>query len=512
MPLKLILSAVLVGVAWLAPAVAQSVIKVARAPLPPSLGVPFTAIGHPSSEAWIALFDALTVIDPDGQLRPALALSWDNPAPAVWRFRLRPEVAFHNGAPFNADAVIATLDFLRGPGGAKFYVSPELRDVTDVRRVDDLTVDIETRVPDPLLPRRLSAFFIVEPGAWTKLGEAGFAQNPAGTGPFALVDWGRGSAVTRLKAFRPSWRAPQVDEVHLYAVPEPVRRAQALISGQVDVATKLGPEELRQLPDTGFTTVVLHKPQVMSLTFRTVGNEGSPLRDVRVREALSLAVDRAGVAAAVFDGLAQPASQSTTPAALGFDPALPVLPYDPARARALLAEAGYPNGFDLQIEVFIGMLASDDLIYQQAVQNLREIGVAVELRTTPFSDWLRRFTGGDWDDIDAFSFAWDSGATYDASRAIELTSCVKINPFFCEPGLTTMIEDVRHEMNQDLRAQKLRTLGAGVRNAYPAIWILNAVDTYAAGPRVAGLEVWSMGLRYEKLRLASPPSDHQAGR
>ncbi|MDX2224088.1 MAG: ABC transporter substrate-binding protein [Rhodospirillaceae bacterium] len=507
MPLTPIRAAVLALIACVAPAAAQDVVKVARAPLPPSLGVPFTAIGHPSSEVWIALFDALTVIDPDGQLRPALALSWENPAPAVWRFRLRPGITFHNGAPFNAHAVMATLDLLRGPDGAKFYVSPDLRDVTAVRPVDDLTVEIETRVPDPLLPRRLSAYFIVEPGAWSALGEDGFAQAPIGTGPLTLVDWGRGSAITRLKAFPNSWRAPQVDEVHLYAVPEPVRRVQALLSGQVDIATKLGPEELRQLPETGVSTVVLQKPQVMSLTFRTVGNDGSPLHDVRVREALSLAVDRSAVTAAVFDGLAQAASQGTTPSALGFDPALPVLPYDPARARALLAEAGYPNGFDLQIEVFIGMLASDDLIYQQAAQNLREVGVNVELRTTTFPDWLRRFSGGGWGDIDAFSYAWDSSATFDASRAIELSSCVKLNPYFCEPALTPMIEAVRQEMNQDLRVQNLRALGAAVRNAYPAIWIMNAVDTYAAGPRVKGLEVWSMGIRYEKLQLSGKAAD-----
>lgn len=421
---------VAVGLAAAGSAGAETTVKIARSALPTSLGVPFTAVGQPSSEVWMAMFDGLTRFDPAGRLQPALALSWEFMAPSTWRFRLRPGVTFHNGAPLTADSVIGSLDIVRSAAGAKYYVASEFAAITALRRVDDLTLDVETASPDPLLPRKLSMLFIVEPGAWAALGEADFAQRPVGTGPFRLADWGRSSGATRFEAFAQSWRAPKVDVFELYTVVEPIRRAQALLSGQVDIATRLGPEELRILPPLDFAVVTLQKSQVMSLTFVVAGNPSSPVADLRVRQALSLAVDRQRIVDSVFEGRVAAASQGAAPVTVGFDPELPVLAYRPEESRRLLAEAGLADGFDLQIDVYLGQLPADELIYQQVAQSLRNVGVQVELRGITYAQWLQKYASAEWGDTDAFGYVWDSGGTYDMARPIELTSCKKARPFF----------------------------------------------------------------------------------
>ncbi|MCB2106323.1 MAG: ABC transporter substrate-binding protein [Rhodobacteraceae bacterium] len=469
--------------------------------MPPSLGVPFTAAGQPSSEIWIAIFDTLTRIDPNGAVQPALALSWENVSPTVWRFELRPNVTFHNGAPFNADTVIATFEILKGPEGRKYYVASEGENIERIAKIDDLTIEFVTRKPDPLLPRRLNIIYMVEPGAWNERGPDGFAQAPVGTGPFAVTDWGQASGTARFSAHHGGWRAPKVDAIEVYTVLEPVRRVQALLSGQVDIATRLGPDELLQLPPDGLTVVSLQKPQVMSLTFRTENNANRAIVDPRVRRAMSLAVDRQSIVDSVFGGRASAASQGVSPVTIGYAADLEPLTYDPAAAKQMLADAGYPNGFPLKINVFIGQVASDELIYQQVAQNLREVGIDVELRTFSYAQWLQAYLSGQWGDIDAFSFVWDAGSTYDASRPLELTSCAKVNAFFCDRSLMPLIEATQTDMSPDTRIESLKAWGRATREQMPAIWIINLTDAYAAQPRVAGLEVWAVGLQYEKLSI-----------
>jgi peptide/nickel transport system substrate-binding protein len=476
-------------------------IRIARGALPPSLGVPFTAVGQPSSEIWIAMFDALTRIDPKGVVQPGLALSWSNPAPRTWRFELRPGVTFHDGSPCNAEAIIATLDLLRRPASSKFYVSSEVKNITALRRIDDLILEIETREPDAVLPRRMSMIFIVSPVAWAKLGEDGFAQNPSGTGSFKLADWGRGSAVTKFVAFKESWRAPKVDAIDLYTVVEPVRRVQALLSGQIDVAARLGPDELRQLPEQGFAVRALEKSQVMALTFRLVGNEKSPITDVRVRKALAMSVDREGLVRSVFDGRVTPANQGAAPVTYGYNPLIAPIPFDPTQAKALLAEAGHAKGFKLRISVFLGQLASDELIYQQVAQSIRSLGIDVELRSISYAQWLQSYVTSEWGDTDLFGWVWDSGSTYDAARPIETASCVKDHPFNCDPSIVPAIRTIASEMDPTKRLPQLQSLVAQMREAYPAIWIINVADTYVASDKVKGLDVWHMGIQYENLSL-----------
>ena len=176
----------------------QRIVRIRASQGPSSLGNPYTAVGPPSSLAWSAIFDALTMINENGELVGALATEWSTTDPRTWVFKLRPDVVFHNGRPFDADTVIRTIEFLKSDEGSRYLVANEIRGIESVHALDSLTVEILTSEIDAILPKRLSLVMMVEPQAWSELKPGGFALEPIGTGPFTLESWGRTNATIRL--------------------------------------------------------------------------------------------------------------------------------------------------------------------------------------------------------------------------------------------------------------------------------------------------------------------------
>ena len=475
-------------------------VRVGRTALPASLGNPFTAAGRPSSGLWIAMFDALTQIDSAGVLEPALALSWENTTATTWVFRLRPEVWFHNGEPFTAGAVVATIELLLSDTGAGFYVAAEMQNVTAVRAIDDLTVEFRTTRPDPILPSRLSIVYIVEPKALEKGGLVGLADHPVGTGPFQLTDWGHSARRTTFHAFAESWRKPQVERLEMIWLPDAAARLQALLAGHLDIMEGFSPDDADALTDRPYRHHSQPAPQVMSLAFRNVRDDETPLKDKRVRQALNYAVNRQQIAQVIGHGHVEAASQGTVPAVVGHNPHLEPYPYDPAKARALLAEAGYPDGFSLRVEVITGFVVSDSLVYQSAAQDLAAIGVDVELQAVPFVTWLSRFVDNGWGRTDAFSWVW-TALFYDTIRSLRRFSCARDKPFFCEPGFMAAYYDAEGDMDPISREQKLMTLMADMKDLAPALWLVTVTHDYAVHERIQEFAAGPMGILYDRIRL-----------
>jgi peptide/nickel transport system substrate-binding protein len=193
------------------------------------------------------LFDALTFIQSDGQLRPALALAWSQLAPTTWQFRLRAgDAKFHNGEMFTPDSLRFTLDRLRQ---GNLPLSRLVEGIERVNVVDPATVNILTSTPDPDLPRRMSAVYLLPPGYFGQVGEQGFADRPVGTGFWMLDDFQPGSHLY-LNVFRDTWRGdrgatapPPLKRLELEIMPEEPARVEALRSLDVDVATELVPND-----------------------------------------------------------------------------------------------------------------------------------------------------------------------------------------------------------------------------------------------------------------------------
>lgn len=474
----------------------------ARNAAPPSLGNPLTSVGQPGSGVWSALFDSLTVIGPDGSLEPALALSWTLISDTRWVFHLRPNVTFHNGAPMNASAVAAILAYLRSPDGRRFYISTEVDTIAAVDVIDPLTLEIVTTVPDAILPKRMALIAVPEPDLWRTLGPDGFAQTPVGTGSFKLRDWGQAAGRMVFDADPHSWRAStDIDVLELWTISDATARVQALITGQVDVLEAVSIDDVDLVEASGFKVWAFGGAQVSSIAFRTVGNPESPLQDVRVRQALNYAVNRKLIADVLFGSSADPASQGASRGTFGYNPSLEPIPYDPERARTLLREAGYTDGFSFTMEVLTGFSTVDTLLYQQVAQDLRAVGIDVTVRTPPFASWLRKFTSNEWGDADAFSLMWDSGAYADAVRPVRNFSCAKAVPFFCDESIMPLINMTDRIMNVQAREQHLQNLLGAMREIAPALLLTTATQRVASSKRIKALTLNPPNIAYHAIEM-----------
>ncbi len=480
--------------------VAQGLVRTAS-PVPAiSMGNPFTQPDGSSTR--VALFDGLTSLSRDAKLQPALATSWQTDSPTTWIFNLRDNVVFHNGEPLTAETVVATLDFLKSPEAAQYYVTRYAATIEAVRALDPLTVTIDTHEPDPILPNRLASISIVAPRAWRDMGVDRFTQEPVGTGPFSLIDWGAGNREIELEVFDQSWRQTHnVRRVLITVLPDPTTRLQALLSNQIDIAVNLDPDSIPLIESAGFNVMVMPAPHLVTIALRNVGEVSEPMKDKRVRQALNYAINKQIMAEEVLYGDVRVVSQAVTPEVFGYNPNLSPYEYDPERARSLLNQAGYGDGIALIFGVTAGQTPADTILYQLVQQDLAAIGVEVTLRLLPFPDLMRRIVSGEWGEIDAYSTTLSSAWYGDSSQAIERMSCTYPTPFFCEPDMMDLIEESNQEMDRERREALLQTIMARFQDLAPVLYMVDYAAITATSQRISNYRARSNGMLFEEFVL-----------
>jgi peptide/nickel transport system substrate-binding protein len=451
---------------------------------PASLGNPYRGNGRPGTLIWYALFDGLTQLDEQGELAPALAVSWTLVAPTRWRFELRKGVSFADGTPFNAHAATAVLEWLCSKAGRSTVIGNELRGVTAARAVGEFVLEIDTRDPDPILPKRMVGALMVEPRAWNRLGPDGFALRPVGTGPYVLEAWDQRTRRVRASRNPHAWRIPaHFTRLEFVELPEAAARTQALMSRDVDLSL-VEIEELDRLEARGYAVIAAPAMSVMSLALITERTTAGPLQDTRVRQALNLAVDREKIARTLLRGYGRAAGQPAATMSFGHDPDLQPYPYDPQRARALLVEAGYPQGFAFTADVLINSFPADTLIYQSMAFYLRQIGVDVTLHVITFPQYLRNLQGNTFAG-DAFGASWNSAPYNDVTRPMESFSCNRPRPFFCDRTLAAELKAATMILTDDARRAALQKVARSYRDAAPALFLVEQVDLYAHAPTIS---------------------------
>jgi len=303
------------------------------------------------------LWDWLTEVDANGNLAPGLALSWEPSSDGMaWTFKLRPGVKFHDGREMTAEDVRFTLmEGFRRPQAKSSRARQFRKGIKDVKVVDRYTLRIETTSPWPTLPYDVSnqpgIEGIVLPKDYIqKVGWEGFAQKPVGTGPWKFTSHEVGNFI-EFEAVKDHWRkGPEFDRLRIVLVPEGATRVAMLKTGQVDLA-RISLDEVPDVESAGFK--VAEDPQPTSVRLHLYGtfyDAAGPIKDARVREALNLAINREELAKTLFHGKAKPAGVfPASPISIGFPKDLEPYPYDPERARKLLAEAGYPAGFSIRL-------------------------------------------------------------------------------------------------------------------------------------------------------------------
>ncbi len=407
----------------------------------PGLGNPFASMITGGIHPGTVLFDCLVVIDETGAVVPSLALSWESTSPITWVFRLRDDVVFANGEPFNAETVVAIVEYLKTGPAQRFFISGEVARIQSANAIDEHTVQFTATTPDAIFPKLISMVLMAPKNAWQEMGADEFGLQSIGTGPFVLTDWGMDSGRSRMVRNLSSWRdVRELTEIQWVVIGEQISRAQALMSDQIDIAYGLGFESLHLLEQEGYRTLVREAPLVGALALPNIRPD-HPLADVRVRQALNYGTNRQEIAQIILNGSVEANGQGAIPSVFGYNPDIKPYPYDPERARALLQEAGYAEGLSFRADVLLSAgVPEAELIYQSVAQDLRQIGVDMEIRPTFGTEWVRKWFSGDWGDTDILSSIWNTSAYMDAIRAIENVSCSKNGVFFCIPEMMDDIE------------------------------------------------------------------------
>jgi peptide/nickel transport system substrate-binding protein len=345
---------------------------------------PHLTVGRNTQIFIVNVYDGLTARDAQGNLIPALAESWKRLNPTTWQFALRKGVKFHNGDDFNADCVKFTLDRGTNPE-TKATISSELSTIAGTEIVDRFTVNVTTKAPDFLLPVRLGELYglMLSPKHTGSVGKEALATSPNGTGPFRLASWSKNDRLV-LEAYDGYWRgAPRVKRVVVRPILEDAARIAALQTGEVDLAAPIPHvriEELRRNDKLVIKTIAA--PRIFHVT---IDVRKPPFDNVKVRQALNYAVDVNAILKSLYFGHGTRLATVVDKGALGYDPGVPPYPYDPAKARALLAEAGYPNGFEVEFDSFTGSIADHAKPAEAIVGYLQKVGIRVKMNVFEFS-------------------------------------------------------------------------------------------------------------------------------
>ncbi len=475
----------------------EKVFRLGITAAPPSKGNPYSTTGTTPNLFWTAIYDSLTIIDNDGTVKPWLAIAWQPTGDTTWEFKLRPGVVFSNGEPFNAETVKVVLDLLKTEQGAGMSWARDVRrQYASVTVVDDLTVSIETTEPNGLLPNYLYGLHMAPARHLEQVGLEGLVEQPVGTGPFVVEDW-RVNEV-RLTANPTSWRRPKVDTLEVKFVPDAAARTHALETNLVDVALGLGTDDMARLEAAGHRLHLRAPTRVMSLALLTTDNN-SPFKDVRVRQAVNLAVNKAGITQVLLGGLVEPASQPAARNAVGHDPALNPYPYDPKRAKALLADAGYGDGFTFLTEATGGTLPNDTAILQQIAADLAAVGLTMEVRIVPFPQILKTIIQGSFRGLAVLADFnnWQADALRPFTRTNH--ACRGLGPWYCDERIQVVIDRAERTLDLAERTRLTRQVVKHYRDEATTLLLFPAMGLDGISAHVSHWDPWNDNLMFHQV-------------
>jgi peptide/nickel transport system substrate-binding protein len=330
--------------------------------------------------------DALVALDENLAVRPALAESWKQESPTSWIFHLRRGVKFHDGTPFNAAAVKFNFERLLDPA-TKARDANMLAALDTVEVVDDATVRLKLKRPFAPLVRTLAYIlgYIVSPTAAKATNLQDFGRAPVATGPFKLARWVAGDHI-HLVANKDYWRgAPKIDEIIWKFVPQSATRSALLRSGDVDFVESLDGPDLASVQ--GDANLVVTRIPLLSWNFVGVNNRTKPFDNPKVRQAISHAIDSNTLVRRVLLGAGIPQNQLVPKGMLGHRDDYKGYAFDPARAKRLLAEAGYPSGFETELWYATGYTSSVKELSEAIQGYLGAVGIRARIVVNDLAAW-----------------------------------------------------------------------------------------------------------------------------
>jgi len=364
------------------------------------------------------MYESFTALDADGNVVPSLAVSWEpHDDNRGFRFHLRPGVVFHSGRELTSADVKWSLEQLLVPGnrgglnakyaasivGAAAVQAGETTELSGVELVDDLTLDVRFTEAEVLFP--IYPIYIMDRGVVEEYGESWPTKVSAGTGPFTFVEWRRGQVV-RLAAHDRYWGGrPSIDGVDFLIVPSYETAISMYEAGELDLAVVEQPSTRRVLEDERFADEVLMKPAAQIQYLGMNQSLYEPFRDIRVREAICLSLDLEGLSKGLFYGTTRPLAGQIVEGVAGYNPENRPVPFEPDKARELLAEAGYPGGRGMPPVTISGTEPNRMELAYYANQLQTVLGMPVEVAVVERGTHLHAMNAGQ---VAFFPWAWSA--------------------------------------------------------------------------------------------------------
>lgn len=378
-------------------------------------------------------YEPLVRFDKNYKVEPALATSWQSTSPTTVRFNLRKNVKFHDGTPFTADDVLFSFDRIRQPQGTmQIYVGG----VKEIKKIDDYTVDVISDKPNPTLLNNFTTFLIMSK-VWCVKNKSEKIQdykakeithastNTNGTGPYIIKEWqpDQKLVMTANKGWWDKLQGNVTDVVYTPIKSDPTRVA-ALLAGNVDAVTDLPTQDVARLRNTP-SLAVLDGPEVRTIFLALdqgseelkYGPKGKNIfKDVRVRKALSVSIDRVAIQRSIMRGLSLPASIMVAPGVNGYSADLDkVQPADIDGAKKLLADAGYPNGVEFTLDCPNNRYVNDEEVCQAIINMWAKAGIKAKLNAMNFGPFIAKVQNFD---SSAYMLGWGV-ANYDAQYSLQ---------------------------------------------------------------------------------------------
>ncbi len=435
----------------------------------------------PMMNVWTLIFEGLTRQGADGSLQPALASGWTAISDTIWEMKLRPGVTFHNGEAFDAEAVKFTLDRVLDPAFAS-QARSRLQKLTQVEIVDPMTVRLHSDGPDPTILAGLGWAFVVPPKYTREKGDAFAAQHPVGTGPFKFQAWQQGEFIDLVANAKYHDAPPKIASLKIRQIQDDSTRVASLLSGESNIAVQVPPDlvrTLKQNPDINVASV--GALMALVIEFDTVRG---PLKDKRLRQAINYAIDKDSLIRDLLAGQGNPLQgQILTPGAFGFNQALHPYPYDLAKAKQLIAEAGYPNGLELNLTTPVGRYIGDREVAIAVAGQLEKAGIKVNVQPQEWGVFVKQLRSDGLGPM--FLVGWYSYG--DAAFVMtHFTSSSSFGVYQKNPAFDALVQEGRTQTDTARRTEIYSKATEMMFEEAPAAFLLQLPTTYGVTSNVTG--------------------------
>lgn len=425
-----------------------------------------------------SVYDALLDFGPDGNLMPLAAEEFASDDGMTFRIRLREGMTFHDGTPVTTAAISRSIAHLQN---AESQISGMFSGVTEVREIDELNAEIVTEAPSAWLPAQMAVWCVLLPESAT---DDSLETAPVGSGPYIFESMEAGSQITLRRNPDYLTGGPKgsalAERVVFRFVPEAATRVADLSTGAAQIVTDVPSDQIAEIETSG--NVALSAP-ILGTAFVRIATDVAPFDDPRVGQALNHAIDVQAIAdALVGEGARRIASVFPDPRGLGFNEALQPFAYDPDKARALLAEAGYADGFEAQIETVSGSRID---VVEAIVGYLAEVGVRLSIVTSD----LAAFNQG-WPDEAAPPLRYATWRPfYDPQTFLQLVIASEgYLSRYTNPDADALVQEGATSPDNEDRQAVYETLGEELQRFPAAIYLWNLISTYGVASDLEGWE------------------------